>query len=208
MRRSRSAAVAAPLARAALAVASALALPPALSACGGAMPSRAATEEPLPPTADGTLAQLDRAEEDLRLALVGEPPLPQTAATRGNAPAATGQAATSPPQPSSSSQPPATPPAPEGWPAPRETRAETRATLTSHEERATTVQASSDESSSATRTAEDPCVRACRALASMERATEHLCVLSGSDGARCGGARARVTSARARVSAACPACAR
>jgi hypothetical protein len=54
--------------------------------------------------------------------------------------------------------------------------------------------------------ASDPCLTACSALASMERAAEHLCGLAGAEDARCTGARARVQSASARVHAACPAC--
>ncbi len=52
----------------------------------------------------------------------------------------------------------------------------------------------------------DPCSTACSALASMERATTHLCDLAGGDDARCSRARARVENASARVHAACPAC--
>jgi len=52
-----------------------------------------------------------------------------------------------------------------------------------------------------------PCTTACRALASMERAAEHLCDLSGSDDTRCDSARARVKSATERVYAQCPSCA-
>jgi hypothetical protein len=54
--------------------------------------------------------------------------------------------------------------------------------------------------------ASDPCLVACSALASMERAADHLCGLAGPADARCTGARVRVQSATARVHAACPAC--
>jgi len=53
----------------------------------------------------------------------------------------------------------------------------------------------------------DPCGSACAALASMSRATEHLCGLAGNGDARCEDARARVRTADGRVRAACPACA-
>jgi len=53
----------------------------------------------------------------------------------------------------------------------------------------------------------DPCANACRALASMERATTHLCSLAGDADARCEGARTRVKNASTRVHAECPACA-
>ena len=52
------------------------------------------------------------------------------------------------------------------------------------------------------------CAAACRALASMERATLHLCDLAISDGdrARCDDAKARVLAARDRVRSTCGAC--
>jgi hypothetical protein len=52
----------------------------------------------------------------------------------------------------------------------------------------------------------DPCATACSALASMERATKHLCELTGDGDARCDNARSRVSGATERVSASCPAC--
>lgn len=52
----------------------------------------------------------------------------------------------------------------------------------------------------------DPCHAACRALASMRRATERLCALSGEDETRCGDARVRVERAEQRVQTRCPAC--
>src|SRR5689334_9469413 len=54
----------------------------------------------------------------------------------------------------------------------------------------------------------DPCHVACSALASMERAADHLCGLAGASDARCEGARTRVKNATARVKASCPSCAR
>jgi hypothetical protein len=53
----------------------------------------------------------------------------------------------------------------------------------------------------------DPCVTACSALSSMERAARHLCDLTGDGDARCGSARERVAGATERVTASCPACA-
>jgi hypothetical protein len=52
----------------------------------------------------------------------------------------------------------------------------------------------------------DPCATACRALASMGRAAEHLCGLAGEADQRCSGARARVKSATDRVQSQCPRC--
>jgi hypothetical protein len=53
----------------------------------------------------------------------------------------------------------------------------------------------------------DACSTACSALASMERATLHLCGLAGESDRRCGEARSRVQSATTRVRASCPVCA-
>jgi hypothetical protein len=52
------------------------------------------------------------------------------------------------------------------------------------------------------------CESACRALASMERATSHLCSLAAEpdDQRRCDDARLRLTAARGRVRAACGGC--
>ncbi len=52
------------------------------------------------------------------------------------------------------------------------------------------------------------CAAACRALASMERATGHLCALAGADDdhARCDEARTKVLSARERVRSTCGVC--
>ncbi|MBK8257650.1 MAG: hypothetical protein IPK82_33890 [Polyangiaceae bacterium] len=51
--------------------------------------------------------------------------------------------------------------------------------------------------------AADPCFSACRALASMERAANHLCGLAGESDSMCTNARDRVKNASARVSASC-----
>lgn len=51
-----------------------------------------------------------------------------------------------------------------------------------------------------------PCAVACAALASMERATSHLCGLTGASDARCQNAEARLKNATTRVHAVCPAC--
>src|SRR5512132_831118 len=142
-----------------------------LTACGGsALSGGAYPQEPLPATADGTMDALDRAENDLRLAL-GQAP--------GGAPRA--GYAQSPAQVTAPS--PAAPPPPSPSVAPTEARAE----------RPSSVAAGPAAQPS------DPCANACRALASMERATTHLCSLAGDADARCEGARTRVKSATARV---------
>jgi len=53
----------------------------------------------------------------------------------------------------------------------------------------------------------DGCATACRALASMARAADHLCSLAGEGDGRCDDARGRVRGASARVRSACPTCA-
>ncbi len=50
------------------------------------------------------------------------------------------------------------------------------------------------------------CAAACRALASMERAADHLCALDA--GAECSRARERVEAARERVRTSCGGCGR
>jgi len=50
------------------------------------------------------------------------------------------------------------------------------------------------------------CATACRALASMERAADHLCALES--GSECSHARERVEAARERVRSTCGGCSR
>lgn len=54
--------------------------------------------------------------------------------------------------------------------------------------------------------AQDPCVTACRALASMGRSVEHVCGLAGEQDPQCTNARERVGRAADRVRAHCPIC--
>ncbi|HEY1958946.1 MAG TPA: hypothetical protein VGH28_25210 [Polyangiaceae bacterium] len=54
--------------------------------------------------------------------------------------------------------------------------------------------------------AQSDCAEACRALASMERAAEHLCALDS--GAECTHVRERVEAARERVRSTCGECSR
>ena len=64
-----------------------------------------------------------------------------------------------------------------------------------------------EETASGTPAGSDPCAVACRALASMRRATDHLCGLAGEQDGRCASARERVRGADERVRASCPRCA-
>jgi hypothetical protein len=144
-----------------------------LVACGSAPPPASVSpQEPAPTTADGAIDLLDRAENDLRLALGGGSAVPGYA-QQAAPPMAS--AMPGPPPPAPAAAPEAAPP--------------------------------SSVAAGATSLAGDPCAGACRALASMERATTHLCGLAGDADALCEGARARVKNASARVHAACPACA-
>jgi hypothetical protein len=52
----------------------------------------------------------------------------------------------------------------------------------------------------------DPCVTACRALASMGRSAAHVCDLAGEGDERCESARGRVSRATDRVRSRCPSC--
>lgn len=52
----------------------------------------------------------------------------------------------------------------------------------------------------------DPCVTACRALASMSRSADHVCDLAGHGDDRCSSARSRVERATDRVRSQCPSC--
>jgi hypothetical protein len=60
--------------------------------------------------------------------------------------------------------------------------------------------------SEATALSASPCETACRALASMDRAATHICLLAGDDNERCTNARERVRSATERVRQSCSEC--
>jgi hypothetical protein len=162
----------------------------AATGCGGAAPQAKAAEpaaglvEDLS-TPEGAAAAVDHAERAIDQ-LLG-PPQRTVAAQQGafaQAPQPA-EAAPSPPPP----PPPATHSvAPSGREVPSPGRAEEKA-----DEPARGV-------------ALDACSTACSALASMERAADHLCRLAGSADERCSSARSRAKSASARVHAACPTC--
>jgi hypothetical protein len=65
-----------------------------------------------------------------------------------------------------------------------------------------------DRAQSAVEAAAGDCSAACRALASMERAADHLCDLAGDpeDQRRCDDARRRVIAAREHIKSACGTC--
>ncbi|AUX43140.1 hypothetical protein SOCE26_045830 [Sorangium cellulosum] len=180
----------------------------ALAGCGSAArpaadPSPATmSPEPAPlVTADDALVELERAESELYLAL-GAPGAPSEGAGALSA-GAPGQHAPAPEQPAPAppaaeplAPPAAAPPAPRGTPdraaeASRPTTADADAPAKKRE---------------AERVSAPPCETACRALASMERAAQHLCGLSGDADQRCDAARTRVKSATDRVATQCPRC--
>ncbi|MFT3764423.1 MAG: hypothetical protein QM820_02730 [Minicystis sp.] len=169
----------------------------AIASCGGAAPM----EAPKSPAAqdlsspEAALAALDLAERDLARALGGPAP---SAYAMGQSSASSTPAA--PPGP-----PP--PPAPVAQArAPEAPRAEPAQPASASVPRDRDVRLAEREAPKAA--PPDPCSTACSALASMERATDHLCGLAGAADGRCTSARDRVKTATARVHAACPACAR
>ncbi|WP_437718732.1 hypothetical protein WMF45_21285 [Sorangium sp. So ce448] len=167
----------------------------ALSGCGGASVAQApVAPEPagatsMAPhkgsaveTADDALAELERAEDELDQA-IGTP-----AHDEGRAVAEAAQ----PGAPPAASPPSPSVPDSRAAPSPR-------ATAAGGEPPAKKIEAEP--------TSTPPCETACRALASMSRAAQHLCGLAGDADQRCDSARARVKSATDRVEARCPRCA-
>lgn len=96
-----------------------------------------------------------------------------------------------------------------GQAAPESTQQSTPTTSTSNTSNTRTpeVSAARSELDSAEQrlgSSQGDCAAACRALASMERAAEHLCQLD--TGSECGRARERVEAARERVRSTCGGC--
>jgi len=141
---------------------------------------------PPPATVDEALAQLDTAELDVNRSL-GYP--------AGGAPQQYAQPPGQAPQGGAAQTSPAAPSPPPTLPAPAESKK-------------AEVQSSADASGAASAPPPDPCTTACRALASMSRAAEHLCSLAGAEDPRCGNARERFQLAESRVRQSCPHCAR
>ncbi|WP_437321411.1 hypothetical protein [Sorangium sp. So ce385] len=175
----------------------------ALSGCGGASPAHApAAPEPASTvasaaprqegsieTAEDALAALERAEGELDQAL-GVP-----AAHEEDRAAAQAAPAGAPP--------PAAAPSP-----PRAASAEAAGSAPAPSTRSTTTAGGHPaKKAEAAPMSAAPCETACRALASMSRAAQHLCGLAGDADARCDAARTRVKSATDRVEARCPRCA-
>lgn len=170
----------------------------ALSGCGGASVAQApaapeaAGAASMSPhkggsieTADDALAELERAEDELDQA-IGAP----AQRDEGRAVAEAAQPGAPPPAAPS----PPSPIVPDSRTAPSP-----RATAAGGEPPAKKIEAEP--------TSAPPCETACRALASMSRAAQHLCGLAGDADQRCDAARARVKSATDRVEARCPRCA-
>lgn len=178
---------------AALALA-AVAAAPALIGCGAAAYQEPASPEAAPDAAPMRLTterdaqhELDRAEAELASALGGGA-APRFASPPYGAGAAAEPGATAPPAP---------PPQPMQPAPPAESPAGKKE-----------AEAKAAGDAQATQVSASPCMTACRALASMTRAAEHLCGLAGEGDDRCAGARARVKSATDRVESQCPSCAR
>jgi hypothetical protein len=176
-----------------------------IAGCGGAdisaaspAPSLAATEDLGTP--EGALAAVDHAELAIDRMLS-----PAEVSVSGRVAQSAGQArAPAEPSPASAGAPPPPPPPP---PAPVVAPLEAQSAPAG---KSVAVSKKSErrehESPQQDVSGADSCSTACAALASMERAAEHLCGMTSSVDGRCTGALARVKSASARVHAACPAC--
>jgi hypothetical protein len=188
----------------------AMVAPSTAAAAASAAPAGATSEDLGSP--EGALAAVDHAEQAIDRLLAPAPVSTTIAQSAGQAapiqPRVQVQTAAPPPPP------PTSPPAP----PPPEKSAEEKA---SHDGAASGAkpQAPSERSAGAKKagprdreslrpesTFADSCSTACGALASMERAAEHLCGMTSAVDGRCTSARARVKSASARVRAACPSC--
>ncbi len=177
-------------------------MPLLVASCGGAAevpqtPSPAPSFAPAASSADlatpdGAYAAVARAEGELALALGAS----GRGAVPGEAPPQPAPEPPPPPPPPSLAQPPAAPVAPAAPPPAAHAQGK-GAPATKAEELETTRRSAP---------ASGGCASACAALASMERATDHLCTLAGAQDARCSDARARVKSATDRVRATCPSC--
>jgi hypothetical protein len=154
------------------------------SGCGGSAPRAAATSyAPGARGLDEALADLDAAEAQI-LAQLGPPSAASGPAQPGGVPARqAAPAAPPPPPPAGAGEAPAAAPLPAA-PAPADDE---------------TAQAEA-------RDAGGGCALACRALASMRRAAEHVCRAAGAGDARCDRALQRVDGADRRVREACEAC--
>ncbi len=170
----------------------------ALTGCGGAsvaqapaMPEPAAAavmsprEEGSIETAEDALAELERAEGELDKVLGAPTGHEEDRAMTQAAP----PGAPPPPRAASPSRPEASDSTPVQAP---------RATAAGAERPAKKAEAE--------RMTATPCETACRALASMNRAAQHLCGLAGDADPRCDAARTRVNGATDRVASRCPRC--
>jgi hypothetical protein len=158
-----------------------------VAACS-AQQSKVTPAGPAPTTIEEALGQLEAAEGDIeRLLAMGPAGQPAYAQPPGYPP---GQATV--PAPERREEP--APPPPPTQPSPA--RAETYGGTSPRDAERSPAQLS----------ASDPCLNACRALASMERAAQHLCALAGGEDARCTSAMTRLRGASERVHAGCPRC--
>jgi hypothetical protein len=173
----------------------ALALP-VFAGCGGADLAAPATPAKVPSaeevsTVDGASAAVDHAERAID-ELLGPPGASTAVAVQAAESQVHAEKSAAPPPP-----PPPPPPAAPAAAPPSSAPAARGATAADKDDR---------EARKPPAVAVDACSTACSALASMERATEHLCDLAGAGDARCTTARTRVKNASLRVRAACPIC--
>ncbi len=162
-----------------------------LSGCGGGASAGVESPSVATPSADisspeGALAAVDSAEHAIDRMLG-----PAVSATIAQSAGQAIAPAAPPPPPSLSPAQPAPPPPPP--PASRSGGA-----MKKGPER--------DEAVRQETAGGDACGALCSALASMERAADHLCNITGSADGRCASVRDRVKRASARVHATCPVC--
>ena len=157
----------------------------AIASCGGAAGPAKSVEKRTVSSPDAALVVLDDAEAEIARVLGG----PRDAFA--HAPSASAAPVAPPPQQPVQGQVPGVSP-PADTPS-RHASAPSKGGL--HADEAVAVST-------------DRCSTACAALASMERAAQHLCDLAGASDGRCANARDRVKNAASRVQAACPGCAR
>jgi hypothetical protein len=103
---------------------------------------------------------------------------------------------------------PSAPPEQPGYPAPSAATGGAAPDQTDLAQRRAAARAELDRAQSDLDAAATDCAAACRALSSMERATQHLCTLASDpdDQKRCDDAQHRLATARARVKSSCGTC--
>ncbi len=171
-----------------------------LAACGGAAPEAMTPPAP-PPQPSAAAAPALQSPGDKSLSAEGAVAAVDSAERAIDQALGVGSQSTALAQSAGQTVAPLAPPPPPAPPEPPPPPAKTRASPS--REPASPKKATVEEAPRAAPAAET-CGTACSALASMERAAEHLCGITGAADDRCTGARTRVKNASARVHAVCP----